>query len=109
MKMFVTIIGSAALFCSLQAAAADANAVLGGAIGGGVGAAVGDEIGGRDGAIAGSAIGAALGTAVATSDDGHDRKRKVIYVEDHDHYYGPPGLARSHGIPPGHAKRYRHY
>lgn len=107
MKTFITVLGSALLLCSLQAGAVDADAVLGGAIGGGAGAAIGDEIGGREGAIAGSAIGAALGTAVATSDDGHGQKRKVIYVEEHDH--GPPGHAYGHRIPPGHAKHHRHY
>lgn len=106
MKTFVSLLGSAALFCSLQAGAVDSDAVLGGAIGGGAGAAIGDEIGGRDGAIAGSAIGAAIGTAVATSDDGHGDKRKVIYVEEH-HRHGPPGHA--YGIPPGHAKHHKHH
>jgi len=108
MNKIITILGSAALLYSMQSVAADANTVLGGAIGGGVGAAVGEEIGGRNGAIAGSAIGAAVGTAVATSDDGHESRRKVIYVEEPHHHAGPPGHAWGYyRVPPGHAKHYR--
>ena len=108
MNKFITVIGSAALLYSMQSAAVDPDAVLGGAIGGGVGAAVGGEIGGREGAIAGSAIGAAVGTAVATSDDNHDSgRKKVIYVEEH-HRHGPPGHAYGHRVPPGHAKHRKH-
>lgn len=74
------------------------DAAVGGGVGGAIGAAIGNEVGGKDGAMVGGAVGAAAGVAVNTDDDGRDRHRRDVYIEDDHHHSG-------HFCPPGQAKK----